>query len=158
MAYHLIATYRFFGQAVKPHLMIAVSIAAALFIGYTSTAILAAWAPETQEDFIAAVTAVAYTVLDAILIIPALIVLASLRHGNLTSTPWMILASSFLIVVAADSGFAYYEAVELKDEIWIWDLFYSTSYITMAATLFWHYRFFIYHEKKAKKIWQEENR
>lgn len=36
-------------------------------------------------------------------------------------------------------------------------MLYNASYITMAATLFWHYRFFTYHEKKVKKIWQEEN-
>jgi hypothetical protein len=28
----------------------------------------------------------------------------------------------------------------------------------MAAALFWHNRFFTYHENKVKKIWQEENR
>jgi hypothetical protein len=157
-AYHLMATYKFFGQTVKPHVMIIASIAAALFVGHTSTMVFEASTLATHEDFTAAAISIAYLVLDAVLIVPAIIVLVSLRHGKLTFTPWIILASSLLITAAADSGFAYYEAVGMSEEIWIWDLLYCTSYIAMAATLFWHYRFFIYHEKKVRKIWQEENR
>jgi hypothetical protein len=104
------------------------------------------------------VVSLAYPVLDAVLIVPAVIVLASLRRGKLTATPWMILASSLLIVAAGDSGFAYYEAAGMEEEIWVWDLLFCTFYISIAATLFWHYRFFIYHENKVKRIWQEENR
>ncbi|HXV45435.1 MAG TPA: hypothetical protein VD736_02065 [Nitrososphaera sp.] len=36
-AYHLISTYRFFGQAVKPYLIIIVSMAVTLFVGISST-------------------------------------------------------------------------------------------------------------------------
>lgn len=157
-AYHLIATYRFFGQVVKPHVIIAVSVAAAVFVGHTSTLIFSVSSPATQEDFIATVVSVAYLVLDAVLIVPAIIVLASLRHGKLTFTPWFLLSSALLITAAADSGFAYYDAAGMSEEIWVWNLLYNTSYITMAATLFWHNRFFTYHEKKVKRIWQEENR
>lgn len=157
-AYHLMATYRFFGQTVKPHVIIITSIAAAFFVGHTSTLVFEAWSPTTPEDFTAAIISIAYLALDAVLIVPAIIVLASLRQGKLTFTPWIILASSLLVVAAADSGFAYYEAAGMEEEIWVWDLLYSTSYIAIAAALFWHYRFFIYHEKKVKRIWQEENR
>ena len=156
-AYHLMATYRFFGQAVRPHVIIIVSVAVTLFVGHTSTLVFEA-AAATQEDLTATAISVAYLVLDAVLIVPAIIVLASLCQGKLTFTPWIILASSLLVMAAADSGFAYYEAAGMEEEVWVWDLLYSTSYIAMAAALSWHYRFFIYHENKVKKIWQEENR
>lgn len=157
-AYHLIANYRFFGQVVKPYMMIVVSIAATLFVGHTSTLVFEAADPLTQEDFVATAVSITYLVLDAVLIVPAIIVLASLCHGKLTFTPWFLLSSALLLTAAADSGFAYYEATGMSEEMWIWDLLYNSSYIIMATTLFWHYRFFIYHEKKVKKIWQEENR
>ena len=152
-AYHLIATYRFFGQVVKPPVIIAVSAAVMVFVSYTSSLVFAA-----SEEFIAAVISVSYVVLDAVLIVPAIIVLASLRGGKLTFTPWFLLSSALLITAAADSGFAYYDAAGMSEEIWVWNVLYNSSYIIMAATLFWHHRFFIYNEKKAKKIWQEENR
>jgi hypothetical protein len=156
-AYHLTATYRFFGKAVQPYVIIIVSIAAALFVGHTSTLVFTTSIPTTQEELTTTIISVAYLVLDAVLIVPAIIVLASLRRGKLTLTPWFLLSSSLLVMVAADSGFAYYEAAGLTDGMWVWDMFYATSYITIAATLFWHYKFFIYNEKKVKKIWQDEN-
>ena len=157
-AYHLIATYRFFGQAAKPHTIIIVSIAVALFVGHTSILVFTASSPVTSENVVATAISIAYVLLDAVLIVPAIIVLASLRHGKLTFTPWFLLSSALLITAAADSGFAYFDAADMSEEIWVWNILYTASYITMAATLFWHNRFFTYHEKKVKKIWQEENR
>ncbi len=156
-AYHLVTTYKFFGQVVKPHVIIIVSIAVGLFVGHTATLVFDVGSA-TGEESIALIVSITYPVLDAVLIVPAVIVLASLRRGKLTATPWMILASSLLIVAAGDSGFAYYEAAGMEEEIWVWDLLFCTFYISIAATLFWHYRFFIYHENKVKRIWQEENR
>ncbi|HKZ62046.1 MAG TPA: hypothetical protein VJZ68_06505 [Nitrososphaera sp.] len=46
----------------------------------------------------------------------------------------------------------------MSEEIWMWNLLYNTSYHTIAATLFWQNRFLTYHEKKVKRIRQEENR
>ena len=86
------------------------------------------------------------------LIVPAIIVLASLRHGKLTFIPWFRLSSTLLITAAPDSGFAYYDAGGMSEEIWVWNLLYNTSYITIAATLFWHNRFFTDHEKKVRRI------
>jgi hypothetical protein len=104
------------------------------------------------------VISIAYLALDALLIVPAIIVLASLRRGKLTFTPWFLLSSALLIMAAADSEFAYYDAAGMSEEIWVWSLLYSSSYIIVAATLFWHHRFFVFSEKRAKRIWQEENR
>jgi hypothetical protein len=157
-SYHLISTYRFFGQAVKPYVIIIVSIAAALFVGHTSTIVYTTSSPVTPDDFTTAGISIAYLALDAVLVVPAIIVLASLRRGKLTFTPWFLLSSALLITAAADSGFAYYEAAGMEEEIWIWNPLYNSSYIIMTATLFWHYRFFVFHEREARRIWQEENR
>ncbi|HEX2013961.1 MAG TPA: hypothetical protein VLA68_01915, partial [Nitrososphaera sp.] len=155
---HLISTYRFFGQAVKPYLIIIVSMAVTLFVGISSTVVYTTSSLETLEDVTSTAVSISYLVLDGVLIVPAIIVLASLRKGKLTFTPWFLLSSALLITAAADSGFAFYDAAGMSEEIWIWNPLYNSSYIIMAATLFWHYRFFIFHEKEARRIWQEENR
>jgi hypothetical protein len=42
-------------------------------------------------------------------------------------------------------------AAGAEDEIEVWDVQYSTDYIIRAATLFWHYKFFVFDENKVKK-------
>jgi hypothetical protein len=63
-----------------------------------------------------------------------------------------------LLIAAADSGFAYYSATGLDEQIWVWDLLFNAGYVAIAATLFWHKRFFIFDNNKLKKMWQWENR
>jgi hypothetical protein len=154
LAYHLFMTFRFFGKVSKKHLFTA-SLGAAIFLAQLMGIILGA---AESTDAMALAISIAYPVLDAVLIVPAIAVLASLWHGRLTFTPWALLSSAILITAVADSGFAYYTAAGMEDRIWVWDLFYNTSYIMMAATLFWHNRFFVFDEKRVKKAWQQENR
>ncbi len=152
-AYHLFMTFRFFGKVSKKHLFIA-SLGAAIFLAQLTGIILST---AESTDTMALAISIAYPVLDAVLIVPAIAVLASLWRGRLTFTPWVLLSSAILITAVADSGFAYYTAAGL-DGMWVWDLFYNTSYMMAAATLFWHNRFFVFDEKRVKKVWQQENR
>jgi hypothetical protein len=154
LAYHLFMTFRFFGRVSKKHLFIA-SLGAAIFLAQITGIILGA---AESTDVMALAISIAYPALDAVLIVPTIAVLASLWRGRLTFTPWVLISSAILITAIADSGFAYYTAAGMEDGIWVWDLLYNTSYIMVAATLFWHNRFFVFDEKRVKKAWQQENR
>jgi hypothetical protein len=154
LAYHLFRTFWFFGKVSKKHLFTA-SLGAAIFLAQMTSIILGA---AGSTDTMALAISITYPVLDAVLIVPAIAVLASLWRGRLTFTPWILLSSAILITAVADSGFAYYTAAGMEDGIWVWDVLYNTSYIMVAATLFWHNRFFVFDEKRVKKVWQQENR
>jgi len=78
------------------------SIAAVVFVGHTSTLIFSESSPATQKDFVATMVSIAHPILDAVLIVPAIIVLASPRHGDLTFIPWFRLSSAILITAAPE--------------------------------------------------------
>lgn len=156
-AYHLFRTWQFFGRSSKRNMIIA-GAAVFAFAAYTVYLICSTMEASGDKDMLTLVVSVAYPVLDAVLIVPAVAVLSNLRQGKLTFTLWALLSLSLLVVAAADSGFAYYTAAGMEDEIWVLDVLYNTSYIVMTATLFWHYRFFVFDENKVKREWQQENR
>ncbi len=120
-------------------------LGAAIFLAQNVGIILAC---AESIDATAFSISIAYPILDAILIVPAIVVLASLWRGKLTLTPWILISSAILITAVANSGFAYYTAACMENGIWVWDVLYNTSYIMVAATLFWHYRFFVFSEKE----------
>jgi hypothetical protein len=120
--------------------------------------LVAAATSEQEYKALALALSIAYPALDGVLIVPCILVLLSLRHGRFTAPPWTLLSSAILLIAFADSGFAYYAAAGLEDQIWVWDLLFNAGYIAIAATLFWHKKFFIFDNNKLKKMWQSENR
>lgn len=153
LAYYLFKIYGFFGRG-KPVVAAFLSGLYAVFVAYLVMLIV----PGADEDPVALAVSIAYPIVDGALVIPSLLVLSNLKKGKFTSTPWMLMSSALLMVVMADSGFAYYTATNLEGQIWVWDLLFNASYVTMAATLFWHNRFFIFDKKKTTQMWQKENR
>lgn len=155
IAFHLFRVYSFFGRG-RPAVAAAMSLGYSALLGYLVIATTAASRPE--YDALALAVSIAYPVLDGVLVAPCLLVLLNLKHGRFTAPPWTLLSFSIMLMAAADSGFAYYAAAGLDEQIWVWDLLYNAGYIAIAATLFWHKKFFIFDNNKLKKMWQSENR
>jgi hypothetical protein len=155
-AYYLFRIYGFFGRG-RPVLALSILAATAAFVVYTSVAVVAASA-EPEEDAFSLAVSLVYVVADGVLIVPAIMILTRLRRGALTGMPWFLLSLAILSSAAGDVGFAYYSAAGLEEQDWVWDLLFNADYIAMAATLFWHNRFFVYDKKAARKEWQKENR
>jgi hypothetical protein len=91
--------------------------------------------------------------LDGILLIPAVLVLWGLRGKNIASANWSLLALSIVLVTVADLGFGY-SAVRDKagNEEWIWDLFYNSSYLVMAAAFFLSSKIYSLQQQQVKTI------
>lgn len=157
IAFHLFRVYRFFGHG-RPAVAAMVSLGYAAFLGYLIVILVGAAASEPEYGALALAISIAYPALDGVLVVPCILVLQSLRPGRFTAPPWTLLSSAILIIAFADSGFAYYEAAGLEDQIWVWDLLFNAGYVAIAATLFWHKKFFIFDNNKLKKMWQSENR
>ena len=157
IAFHLFRVYSFFGRG-RPAVAVTVSLGYAAFLGYLIVILVAAATSEPEYKALALALSITYPALDGVLIVPCILVLLSLRHGRFTAPPWTLLSSTILLIAFADSGFAYYAAAGLEDQIWVWDLLFNAGYIAIAATLFWHKKFFIFDNNKLKKMWQSENR
>ena len=81
----------------------------------------------------------AYPVLDAILLIPAIVILWSFRRGEPAYTHWVMISLFIISVTVADIGFDYALAVDensASQQEWIWDMFYNAGYLSIARALF----------------------
>lgn len=154
-AYYLFKVYGFFGKG-RPALALAVSAATAAFVAYTAVAVVAASA-DPEEDAFSLAVSLAYVALDGLVMVPAVMVLTRLRKGAFTSVPWFLISISILLAAAGDVGYAYYEAAGIEGE-WVWDVLFNADYVVIAATIFWHNRFFIFDSRRARDAWQRENR
>jgi hypothetical protein len=88
----------------------------------------------------------AYPVLDAILLIPAIVILWSFRRGEPAYTHWVMISLFIIFVTVADIGFDYALAVDedsASQQEWIWDMFYNAGYLAIAGALFWYNRYLI---------------
>lgn len=166
-AYHLYRIYKFVGKnTVKPTAVFIVSITTAITLGYLVSLIFSASEISRNQDLsadtiILTFVSISYPVLDGILLAPAILILWSIRNGKLGATHWMLISLSMIFVAIADSGFGYSAVLDINSvqkEIWIWNILYNASYLSIAFALLWYNRFFIFNEKKEQKKWQERNR
>ncbi len=66
-----------------------------------------------------------------------------------------------MLSAIGDTGFAFstaYGPDSVQKDVWIWDILYNAGYLSIAAALFWHNRFFVFDEKREQKKWQKKNR
>jgi hypothetical protein len=154
-AYYLFKVYGFFGKG-RPKLALAVSAVTAAFVAYTAVEVVAASA-DPEGDALSLAVSLAYVALDGMVIVPAVMVLTRLRKETFTSVPWFLISISILLAAAGDVGYAYYTAAGIEGE-WVWDVLFNADYVVIAATIFWHNRFFIFDSRRARDAWQKENR
>lgn len=155
-AYYLLKIYKFFGAGHR-RLTIGALLSTSAFVAYTAITIVLVSA-DPEGDALSLVVSLLYVAVDGLLIVPAILILSRLGKGKLTGVPWFLLSIAILVFAAGDVGFAYHSATDMGESDWVWDPLYNTTYIMMAATLFWHNRFFIYNKNAARKEWQKENR
>ena len=107
----------------------------------------------------------AYPILDAILLVPALLIFRirrnpvtfehrSVRAEQEENISWILLSLSIILFAIADTGFAYITALNLmmvQKEVWIWNIFYNSGYILLAGALTGYSIFFAMAKTQAKK-------
>jgi hypothetical protein len=101
---------------------------------------------EQHQGVLELIINLAYPVLDAILLIPAIVILWSFRRGEPAYTHWVMISLFIIFVTVADIGFDYALAVDedsASQQEWIWDMFYNAGYLSIAGALFWYNRYLI---------------
>jgi hypothetical protein len=180
--YYVLLLYNFFHRAnTKKLSAIIISVIVAFYLAYIINTTYAGADLSTPTNRLKFVVNIAYPILDMILIVPTALIILDFsqglgnrirgyikscrgggggfdggKGGDLTSIPWIFL--SFLIIAAADSGFAYASNAGWSEEdIWVWNPVYIAGYLVISAGLFWHERFFIFDEERMAKRWQQQN-
>jgi hypothetical protein len=96
----------------------------------------------TTDGVIAMSIGIAYPILDAILVIPAVMAVLASGKGYLTAIPWIFI--SWIFFAVADSIFGFTAVTSIAGESSVWNIFYNAAYISMAAGLYWHNRYLIF--------------
>jgi diguanylate cyclase len=156
-AYHLFKTYQFFSGAINRKHLFVVSLVTTLLIVNIMYPIIAPLQITSDEEMLTAFFRVAYPVGDAMLIVPAVLLLVTLREGNITFTPWLLISIALIITAAADILFSYLTLAAVEIE-WIDNLLYDAGNLTLAGALVWYNKFVIYDAKGTFKAFQERNR
>jgi hypothetical protein len=144
-AYHLFSTARFFGKGVKKSLVTLVSAGATVFLVFYIQAATSISAVEGSEGFLTLAVAIAYPVLDTILIVPAILMITNAGRGQLTSIPWIFVGCILLVVADSLLGIA---AIGMSEPVFHITMTYNAAYLCFMAGLIWYNRQFIISEKK----------
>ena len=102
------------------------------------------------QDMLELIINLAYPVLDAMLLIPAIVILWSFRRGEPAYTHWVMISLFIIFVTVADIGFDYALAVDedsASQQEWVWDMFYNAGYLSIAVALFWYSRYLVLTKK-----------
>lgn len=136
--YFMFRIYNLLNKGNEKFIAVLVSLATAIILGYILNLTFGiADLLSAQEGSLAWLISITYPILDGILLVPAVLILWSLRGKNVASANWSLLALSIVLVTVGDIGFGYSAVIDKAGkEEWVWDLFYNSSYLVMAAAFF----------------------
>ena len=151
LAFYLFATYKEFNKRFKfsKKVLVASIIGVVIFVSYiigltTSLSVLST--PRSISMF---VVMIAYPTLDAILMVPAIVILLDIRNEPLWFTPWICESLGLLLIALSDSWFALVVLTSFTEHFWLSSLFFSAHALVMAAGLVWYLKYLSLHHHDA---------
>src|SRR5918994_6773521 len=164
--------YHFFRREFEPFILILIAViilVPLIFIVDTIVSTLRLLSTQTVDISVVIVNAV-YPILDAIVIFPLIMIFWAARRINSRrknatleeikekdkspsstfvysrASMWILLLFiAMLLSAAGDSGFAYISAFDVttvQNYIWIWNIFYNSDHLCLAAALIGYKHFF----------------
>lgn len=151
-ALHLFMMLKIVQKKINFAVVVLTSVASIIFVTYTITAHAPLISSEFahRHYFVFAVN-ISYPVADAILIIPAVSVLVAHRTDYEHSIPMTLASLSLLINALADYGFVNDVLNDNSGNKWIWDLFFISDFLIIAAALYWYNRYYVTREIADRK-------
>ena len=149
VGYHLFAMSRFYGRGVKKYKIAIVICGIALFSGLYIQQLFTIFESTGETSQLGLAISITYPVIDAILFMPAIVIVWNAGKGHLTSIPWIFIAwislgiGDTLLGVAAIQNFDNFALNGI-----IVNLLYLIAYLCMGAGIWWYNRFFILDKKK----------
>ena len=129
LAYYLFRTYILFHKQFrfKNRTLFLTTVGCTIFLSYiiTVTANLADLS-STRGTAIFAVI-VAYPIFDAILMVPAIVILINFRNEPLWFTPWVCECAGIFLIAMSDSWFVPVILTSLVNQLWISSLFFAST-------------------------------
>jgi branched-chain amino acid transport system substrate-binding protein len=153
LAYYLYSTYIEFHKRFNFNTKILVTsiIGCGIFLTYiialtTSLSVLSS--PRGIAMF---AVIIAYPIMDAVLMAPAIVILLNFRKEPLWFTPWICESLGLFLIAVSDSWFAVVVLMSILEQFWLSALFFAAHYLVIAAGLLWYVKFLITHSQTSDK-------
>ncbi|MGC2682174.1 MAG: hypothetical protein WA323_09925 [Candidatus Nitrosopolaris sp.] len=151
-ALHLFIMLKIIRKTINIGIVVGTSVASVIFVTYTTTAHASLISSEfSRQHYLVFAVNISYPIADAILIIPAVSILVALRMDYEHSIPMLLASISLLINALADYGFVNDVMNDKTGNKWIWDLFFISDFLIIAAALYWYNRYYVTREIADRK-------
>jgi hypothetical protein len=142
-AYNLIVTYHQFHNRFNRRVLLASIIGNVIFIAYLIPLTISLSDFSSQESAVMFAVLIAYPIMNAVLLIPALSILIGLWKERPWSIPWTFKSLSLFCIVITDSWFAFILITGLYEQVWISYMLFGAEYLIMASGLLWFNKFLV---------------
>src|SRR5919202_915627 len=147
LAYYLFRTYIQFHKQFrfKNRTLFLTAVGCAIFLSYIVTVTTSLADLSSTRGIAIFAVIVAYPICDAILMVPAIVILVNFRNEPLWFTPWVCECAGILLMAMSDSWFVPIILTSLVNQLWISSLFFAAHYLVIAGGLFWFLTAYAYH-------------
>jgi ABC-type branched-subunit amino acid transport system substrate-binding protein len=90
---------------------------------------------------------IAYPIMDAVLMVPAIVILLNFRKEPLWFTPWICESLGLFLIAISDSWFAVVVLTSIVEQFWLSAIFFAAHYLVIAAGLLWYVKFLLTHSR-----------
>ena len=145
LGYYLFMTYKEFQKKFNfgRKALIASVIGNAIFLGYIIAITVNLSVLSTSRGIEMFAVIVAYPILDATLMIPAIVILVEFRKEPVWFIPWICESLGIFLIAVSDSWFALIVLTSLVEQLWLSALFFAAHFLVMAAGLLWYIKLLI---------------
>lgn len=140
LGYYVFSTYlRFYKQFHFNYaLTIAAIIASAIFLIFIITQTLNFADLSSYRGVAVFTVIIAYPILDAIIVVPAFLIVVNYKKEPQWFTPWIFKSAGIFLVVISDSWFALFVVTSMTNELWPSAMIFAAHNVIIAAGLLWY--------------------
>jgi hypothetical protein len=146
MGYHLFRMAKFYGRGTKKYTVAIVGVGIAIFSSLYVSELVAVSDLESEGALVGLAVSMAYPIMDAVLFLPAIVIVMNSGRGYLTSIPWIFIG--WIILGAGDTLLGLTAVQDFAGDLFLINTLYTVAYLCFAAGIWWYNKYFIFDEKK----------
>ena len=149
LAYYLYSTYIEFHKRFNfnTKILAASIIGCGIFLTYIIALTTGLSVLSSSRGIAMFAVIIAYPIMDAILMVPAIVILLSFRKEPLWFTPWICESLGLFLIAISDSWFAVVVLTSILEQFWLSSIFFAAHYLVIAAGLLWYVKFLLTHSQ-----------
>ena len=149
LAYYLYSTYIEFHNKFKfsSRILVTSIIGCGIFLTYIIALTTGLSVLSSPRGIAMFAVIIAYPIMDAVLMVPAIVILLNFRKEPLWFTPWVCESLGLFLMALSDSWFAVVVLISILEQFWLSAIFFAAHYLVIAAGLLWYVKFLLAQSK-----------